>query len=119
MNLRQFIYHSLPTLPFFTRGLTKSRLSLSSLRLRFTLFFFALAIPSAIISFTAYEKLHLENIYQYQQAARAIALDLNSTLNQAIAKEEAQMLAAEDAALGRYSSRLFHRGTHNPVAHQP
>jgi signal transduction histidine kinase len=50
-----------------------------------------LAIPSAIISYTAYEKLHLENIYQYQQAARSITLDLNSTLTQAIAKEEERL----------------------------
>ena len=91
MNFKQSIYQHLSTLPFFTRGLTKNRLSLGNLRLRFTLFFFALAIPSAIISYTAYEKLHLENIYQYQQSARSITLDLNSTLTQAIVKEEERL----------------------------
>ncbi len=54
----------------------------------FTLFFLALAIPSAIISYIAYEKLRWETFHQYQQSAQSLGLEINNALNQAVIKEE-------------------------------
>jgi len=63
--------------------LSKRRLSFL-----FTLFFLALAIPSAIISYIAYEKLRWETFHQYQQSAQSLGLEINNALNQAVIKEE-------------------------------
>lgn len=91
MSLRQFIFQYVSANPFSKKGQARSHVSLRDLRLRFSLFFFALAIPSAIISYTAFEKLQLESTFQHQQAARSITLDVNSTLTQAIIKEESRL----------------------------
>jgi signal transduction histidine kinase len=71
-------------------GVRKSRLSQSRLRLMFILFFFALAIPSSIISYNAYEKLRWETFHQFQQTARSLAIEINSALTEAIIKEESR-----------------------------
>ncbi|MCJ8319165.1 MAG: HAMP domain-containing histidine kinase [Colwellia sp.] len=74
----------------FQNNLAKNRLSKGRLQFLFTLFFLALAIPSAIISYIAYEKLRWETFHQYQQTAQSFALELNNTLNLAVTKEEAR-----------------------------
>jgi len=91
MNFKRLMSEHLFIVPFIKKGLSRSRLSLRSLRLLFALFFITLAIPSAIISYIAYEKLYLENIYKHQQMARTLALEVNSVLTQAIAKEEERL----------------------------
>ncbi|MCP5076823.1 MAG: HAMP domain-containing histidine kinase [Psychromonas sp.] len=67
-----------------------NRLSIKKLRLLFALFFFALAIPSSILSFSAYQKLRWESFHQYQQNAHSLALEIDSALSSAMLKEEAR-----------------------------
>ena len=57
---------------------------------QFILFFLALAIPSSIISYNAYEKLRWETFHQFQQTAQSLAVEINSALTNAISKEEAR-----------------------------
>jgi len=68
--------------------LSKNRLSKSRLRIVYTLFFFSLAIPSAIISYVAYEKLRWKSFHQYQQTAQTLVLEINDALNKGLIKEE-------------------------------
>jgi len=75
---------------FFQNSLSKKRLTQSRLRLMFILFFLALAIPSSIISYNAYEKLRWETFHQFQQTAQSLAVEINSALTDAIVKEEAR-----------------------------
>ncbi|WP_168204107.1 sensor histidine kinase [Aliikangiella coralliicola] len=67
-----------------------NRLSSSKLRLLFLIFFLALAIPSGILSWKAYEQLRWEAFHQYQQDAQLLARQIDNTLSTAIAKEEAR-----------------------------
>jgi len=90
MSLKQFIRNQLYSVGFFQNSLAKNRLSKGHLKFLFTLFFLALAIPSAIISYIAYEKLRWETFHQHQKTAQSFALEINNTLNLAIIKEEAR-----------------------------
>lgn len=64
------------------------RLSPQKLRLFFIGFFLALAIPSSILSWKSYEQLKWEIFYQYQLDAQFLTQQINSNLENAIAKEE-------------------------------
>ncbi|NQZ89998.1 MAG: HAMP domain-containing histidine kinase [Colwellia sp.] len=90
MNIWQKIHDRFSLHWLFKSSLAKSRLSKRRLRFIFTLFFLALAIPSTIISYVAYEKLRWETFHQYQQTAQSLALEINNALNVAVLKEEAR-----------------------------
>ncbi len=64
-------------------------LSQIKLRLLFSAFFLLLAIPSAVLSYKAYEKIKWEALYQYQQLAQDLVVQINNSLNDMINKEEA------------------------------
>ena len=88
MSIKRFINNQLSAFNFSRNSLSKNRLSKRRLSFLFTLFFLALAIPSAIISYIAYEKLRWETFHQYQQSAQSLGLEINNALNQAVIKEE-------------------------------
>lgn len=66
------------------------RLSKQKLRLFFIGFFLALAIPASTLSWKAYEQLKWETFHQYQLDAQFLAQQIDTTLANAIAKEEAR-----------------------------
>jgi len=111
MNIWQNIHDRFSLHWLLKNSLAKSRLSKRRLRFIFTLFFLALAIPSTIISYVAYEKQRWETFHQYQQAAQSLADEINNALNLAIIKEEARsdsdysFLILEGAPKGRFLQR--------------
>lgn len=66
------------------------RLSLKKLRWLFVAFFLALAIPSGILSYKAYEQLRWQALHQYQQDAKALVDQIDQALMEAIDREEAR-----------------------------
>jgi len=88
MNFKKWFTNSIFSFLSPNQRLSKNRLSKSRLRIVYTLFFFSLAIPSAIISYVAYEKLRWESFHQYQQTAQTLVLEINDALNKGLIKEE-------------------------------
>lgn len=66
------------------------RLSIRKMRWLFIAFFFALAVPSGILSYKAYEQLRWQARHQYQQDALALVGQIDRNLAEAIDKEEAR-----------------------------
>ncbi|WP_196139585.1 cell wall metabolism sensor histidine kinase WalK [Aliikangiella sp. G2MR2-5] len=61
-----------------------------NLKWLFLLFFLALAIPSVILSWKAFEQLRWESLVQYQQEAASLTQQINERLSAAIEKEESR-----------------------------
>jgi len=66
------------------------RLSLQKTRWLFIAFFLALAIPSSILSFKAHEQLRWQTLHQFQQDVQTLAQQIDTSLAEAIDKEEAR-----------------------------
>jgi signal transduction histidine kinase len=64
--------------------------STKKIRLLFILFFLALATPSSILSFKAFEQLRWQALHQYQLDAQVLVQQIDSALSLAINKEEAR-----------------------------
>ncbi len=66
------------------------RLSIQKTRGLFILFFFALAVPSGILSYKAHQQLNWQAMRQYQLEAQGLVEQIDSELQKAIEKEGAR-----------------------------
>jgi len=66
------------------------RLSIQKTRIIFTLFFLALAIPAAILSYKAHEQLRWQGMHQYQLEAQSLVEQIDNELQDAIEREGAR-----------------------------